>query len=81
MVVRDILADCEGVVRWGGDEEVPKESHFQIDVGPTDARLKAVAAKVGGWADSPGLGAGTGDAFDPDRRRATRRSERRQRSA
>ncbi|MFD8262579.1 hypothetical protein ACFV19_27515 [Streptomyces griseoluteus] len=81
VVVRDILADCEGVVRWGGDEDVPKESHFQIDVGPTDARLKAVAAKIGGWADSPGRGAGTVDAFDPGRRLAARRLERSQRPA
>lgn len=34
VVVQDILADCEGVVRWGGDEKVSMESHFQVDVPP-----------------------------------------------
>lgn len=39
IVIRDILAEYDGVVRWGGDERVPKESHFQVDVPPGDARI------------------------------------------
>ncbi|WP_326785741.1 hypothetical protein [Streptomyces sp. NBC_00151] len=81
VIVRDILAECEGVVRWGGDERTPKESHFQIDVRPGDARLKAVAAKIGGWSADPGKGAGTVDAFEPGRRRVAEGLKRRQRSA
>ncbi|MEU3983942.1 hypothetical protein AB0F77_28330 [Streptomyces sp. NPDC026672] len=66
-VVRDILADCAGVVAWGGDLKPVKESHFQIDVPPGDARLSALAARVRGWNDTPGQGAGTIDAFAPAR--------------
>lgn len=48
MIVRDILAECQGVVRWGGDDrKMPKESHFQIDVPPGDARLARLAARIG----------------------------------
>lgn len=78
VVVRDILAECEGTVRWGGDEPTPKESHFQIDVGPEDQRLKVLAAKISQWDRSPGKGAGAVDAFLPSRRRAARDMERRQ---
>lgn len=68
--LRDILADCEGVVRWGGDEKLPQESHFQIDVPPRDRRLTAVADKIAGWHRSPGLGAGAAiDPFGAGRRR------------
>jgi hypothetical protein len=42
-VIRDILADCAGVVWWGGDGQPVKQSHFQIDVPPDDPRLRAVA--------------------------------------
>ncbi|MFF7635112.1 hypothetical protein ACFZB9_18445 [Kitasatospora sp. NPDC008050] len=59
LVLRDILADCEGVVRWGGDDqEQPKEGHFQIDVPPGDSRLSKVAAKIRGWQQTPDQGAG-----------------------
>ncbi|MGF1431431.1 M15 family metallopeptidase [Kitasatospora sp. LaBMicrA B282] len=67
LVVRDILADLEGVVRWGGDEPVPKESHFQLDVPPDHPDLGRVAAKLRGWADQPGQGAGTADPLAPGR--------------
>ncbi|WP_282700814.1 hypothetical protein [Streptomyces sp. CC219B] len=33
-VVRDILADCGGVVRWGADLSPTAACHFQIDVAP-----------------------------------------------
>lgn len=58
-VIRDVVAECEGVVRWGGDLRPAKESHFQIDVPPGDARLAAVAAKIASWRHEPGAGAGT----------------------
>ncbi|MEV7186129.1 M15 family metallopeptidase [Kitasatospora sp. NPDC093102] len=57
-VLRDILADCEGVVRWGGDLKPVDQGHFQIDVPPGDQRLKAVADKIRRWNDEPGAGAG-----------------------
>ncbi|MGK5632047.1 hypothetical protein [Streptomyces sp. URMC 123] len=76
VVVRDILAECEGVVAWGGDEKVAKESHFQIDVKPGDPRLTALAAKIRGWEQVPGEGAGTVDAFAPTRRAAAQAFER-----
>ncbi|MEU1037562.1 hypothetical protein [Streptomyces sp. NPDC005907] len=57
-VIRDILADCEGVVAWGGDLRPAHEGHFEIRVGPGDPRLAAVAAKVRRWNREPGQGAG-----------------------
>ncbi|WP_019856370.1 hypothetical protein [Actinopolyspora mortivallis] len=59
-VVRDILADCGDVLRWGGDEKTPKQGHFQINVGPGDERLRKLAARIRTWNDTPGRGAGTG---------------------
>ncbi|MCQ8831584.1 hypothetical protein [Streptomyces malaysiensis] len=81
VVIRDILADCEGVVRWGGDEKIPKESHFQIDVGPGDERLATVARKFEQWDRTPGAGPGTINAFVSERQRAAKALERRQRVA
>lgn len=40
--IRDILADCEGVVRWSGDDRKPDESLFSVDVPPGDERLTRV---------------------------------------
>lgn len=54
LTIRDILADCEGVVRWGGDDRTPDESLFSIDVPPGDPRLAAVAAKLRAWELTPG---------------------------
>jgi len=57
--IRRILADCEGVVSWHGDDPVrPAEGHFSIGVPPGDARLARVAAKIRGWQATPGMGAG-----------------------
>jgi hypothetical protein len=66
-VVRDILAECEGVVRWGGDfKKSPKEGHFQIDVKPGNAKLTKVAHKIAQW--GPSTSAGTPrDVFDASR--------------
>ncbi|GAA1021663.1 hypothetical protein Aple_072460 [Acrocarpospora pleiomorpha] len=57
-VIRDILAECEGVVQWGGDFSAPDEAHFEIGVPPTDERVRKVAQKIRGWNNIPGAGAG-----------------------
>ncbi|MEU8759682.1 M15 family metallopeptidase [Streptomyces sp. NPDC048659] len=73
VVVRDILAELEGTVAWGGDFRTPKESHFQLAHGPGDRRLTAVAARIEGWNAGPGgVGAGATDAFAPERRARAR---------
>ncbi|GGT28261.1 hypothetical protein GCM10014713_22340 [Streptomyces purpureus] len=81
-VVRDILTECEGVVRWGGDDRrSPKEGHFQIDVAPGSAALHGVARKIGGWEEQPDQGAGVPtDVFDRGRRSAAKRLADRQRA-
>ncbi|GAA3182917.1 MULTISPECIES: hypothetical protein [Streptomyces] len=75
LVIRDILADLEGVVRWGSDLKPVKESHFQLDVPPGDTRMKKVAAKLTRWDHMAGQGAGSIDAFTPQRRQAARKLE------
>ncbi|MFE0509136.1 hypothetical protein [Streptomyces sp. NPDC058964] len=79
LVIRDILADLEGVVRWGGDLKPAKESHFQIDVKPGDATLRRVAAKLRGWELEPGEGPGTVEATIPARMKAAKALAARQR--
>ncbi|MFF2526987.1 hypothetical protein [Streptomyces liangshanensis] len=74
IVVRDILAECEGVVRWGGDDRRPDESLFYIDVPPGDERLTEVAAKIRGWSHTAGQGSGVlVDPLLPQRRKAAER--------
>ncbi|WKX12199.2 hypothetical protein [Streptomyces sp. NL15-2K] len=74
LVIRDILAECEGVVRWGGDDSRPNESLFYIDVPPGDERLTRVAEKIRGWTYTPGKGAGVlVDPLQPERRTAANR--------
>ncbi|MEI5673427.1 MULTISPECIES: hypothetical protein [unclassified Nocardioides] len=69
-VVRDILAECEGVVGWGADAVPEKQSHFQIVVEPGDRALSDVAAKLAGWSTRPDRGPGTSvDPFSARRRR------------
>ncbi|MFK0043145.1 hypothetical protein ACIQU4_03405 [Streptomyces sp. NPDC090741] len=80
-LVRDILADCEGVVRWGGDESTPKESHFEIAVGPRDPLLGQVAKKIAAWTLSPAAGAGATDATAAPRLRAADALKRRQKAS
>lgn len=78
VVVRDILAELDGVVAWGGDFDTPKESHFEIAYEPGHPRVKGVARTIRGWHEGPGdEGAGTIDAFDPERRRRSRAFARR----
>ncbi|MGW0985717.1 hypothetical protein ACWD46_05705 [Streptomyces sp. NPDC002486] len=73
IVVTDILADCEGVIAWGGHLQPVKQSHFQIAVEPGNPRLKQLADRIQGWNSAPGRGAGTIDAFAPARRRRAAR--------
>jgi hypothetical protein len=49
--LRNILADCGGVIYWGGDYSgVCDEMHFEINVPPGDPRLAALAARIRGVA-------------------------------
>ncbi|MGW0499509.1 hypothetical protein ACWD0Z_30000 [Streptomyces sp. NPDC003007] len=69
-IIRDILADCEGVVRWGGDDRRPYEGLFSIGTRPGDTRLATVAAKIRRWNYTAGEGAGVLiDPSTPSRRR------------
>jgi hypothetical protein len=44
--VRDILADCDGLVVWGGDLTLVKVSHFHIAARPGDRALARAAARL-----------------------------------
>ncbi|MCC3650761.1 hypothetical protein LIX60_04560 [Streptomyces sp. S07_1.15] len=68
VVVRDILAELDGVISWGGDLASPQESHFEIALGPSHPKVRGVARKLRTWRETPGLGAGTINAFEPERR-------------
>ncbi|MBD0844589.1 twin-arginine translocation signal domain-containing protein [Streptomyces sp. TRM68416] len=82
MVIRDILAELEGVVRWGGDDRTPDESLFYLDVKPGSPLLAKVVAKLRGWEKEPGKGAGAPvDVRSGKRRDAARELAREQRSA
>ncbi|MEA5362593.1 hypothetical protein VA596_23865 [Amycolatopsis sp., V23-08] len=79
-VIRDIVAECEGVVRWGADCVPVQESRFQIDVPPSDPALLRVADKITAWAGRPGEGAGVVvDPAEPGRRAAAIALQRQQR--
>ncbi|MFI1420210.1 hypothetical protein ACH4VX_19935 [Streptomyces sp. NPDC020731] len=81
LTVRDILADCEGVVRWGGDDDRVDESLFYIDLGPDDVRVREVAGRFRVREVTPGLGAGaTVDVLAPSRRERANRLHRQQRA-
>ncbi|MFE2444916.1 hypothetical protein ACFXDF_23195 [Streptomyces sp. NPDC059426] len=74
LIIRDIIADTEGVVRWGGEDRRPYEGLFYLTVPPGDARLKRVAAKIRAWGETPGAGAGVVlDVTEPSRRRRAAR--------
>ncbi|WP_086563197.1 twin-arginine translocation signal domain-containing protein [Streptomyces africanus] len=78
-VIRDILAECDGVVRWGGDDKRPDEALFYIDAAPGDSRLAQTAEKIRHWDWTPGAGAGSGaDPLQPSRKRAAERLARQQ---
>ncbi|MFJ4782813.1 hypothetical protein [Streptomyces sp. NPDC088794] len=74
LIIRDILADTEGLVRWGGDDRRPYEGLFYLAVRPGDPRLVSVAAKIRSWDETPGRGAGVlVDMTQPSRRRRATR--------
>lgn len=82
MVIRDILAELDGVVRWGGDDHSADESLFYINVKPGDHQLLKTADKIRCWKDSAGQGAGTRvDVSSRVRRNAAVAMERRQSKA
>ncbi|MGX2995127.1 hypothetical protein JNUCC64_12655 [Streptomyces sp. JNUCC 64] len=56
LLIGDILADCEGVVAWGGDDRTPDEALFSIKAGPGDKKLAKVAEKLRSWDVTPGKG-------------------------
>ncbi|MBD0693903.1 hypothetical protein BG452_14415 [Streptomyces sp. CBMA123] len=69
VVLRDVLAECQGVVRWGGDDDEVDESLFYLALGPEDRRVNRLADRLRGWGARPGEGAGTPvDVLSPDRR-------------
>nr|WP_203644010.1 hypothetical protein [Streptomyces sp. SID14478] len=79
VVVRDILAELNGVVRWGGDDRSPDESLFYVAVAPDDPRLTKAADKVRAWRATPGQGPGAAvDVLAPARRKTAQALERRQ---
>jgi hypothetical protein len=43
--IRDIVADCAGTVRWGGDDDAVDESLYYLTAGPNSAELLRVAPK------------------------------------
>ncbi|MEX2985646.1 hypothetical protein [Streptomyces sp. C36] len=82
MAIRDILAELDGAVRWGGDDRKVDEALFYVDVKPGDVRLREVANKIRGWQEMAGQGAGAPvDLAAPARRNAAKALERRQKSA
>jgi hypothetical protein len=81
LVIRDILAECDGIVRWSGDDHPPYEALFSIDVPPGDTRLRTLATTLRGWAAEPGAGAGRPvDVTNQQRRKAAEEMERRQKA-
>ncbi|MFE1252543.1 twin-arginine translocation signal domain-containing protein [Streptomyces fungicidicus] len=82
LVIRDILAELEGVVRWGGDDKKPDESLFYVAVKPDSPLLAEVAGKLRGWREEPGKGAGGPvDVQSGKRRSAARELAREQKAA
>lgn len=82
LVLRDILAECGGVVRWGGDDDEVDESLFYLVPGPADRRVRELADRLRGWGARPGEGAGTPvDVFAPARRSEADRLARAQRAS
>ncbi|HEX5740583.1 MAG TPA: hypothetical protein VFY17_03390 [Pilimelia sp.] len=76
VVVRDILAELDGAVAWGGHFRRPKESHFEIAHPPGHPTVTAAARRIQVGHGRPG-GAGAVDAFDPARRAAAQAYARR----
>ncbi|MFE5255889.1 hypothetical protein [Streptomyces coelicoflavus] len=74
LVIRDIIADTEGLIRWAGDDRPAYEGLFYLTAHPDDARLTRVAAKIRTWNETPGVGAGVAaDMTQPSRQRRAAR--------
>lgn len=82
ITVRDILADCAGVVRWGGDDDPVDESLFYIDRGPDSSEVRDLARKLRTGEATPGRGAGVEvDPLSRTRRERAQHLARRQTSS
>ncbi|GAA2560136.1 hypothetical protein GCM10010435_34290 [Winogradskya consettensis] len=76
-VIRDIIAECDGLLAWGGDAAVPQEGRFTLTVAPGNARLRALAGRLSGSLSgsltrgrrSARVGAGTALPYTEARRR------------
>ncbi|MFE1285749.1 hypothetical protein [Streptomyces sp. NPDC058751] len=80
-VLRDILAELDGVVRWGGDDRAVDEALSYLAVGPGNTRLAAVAERLRAGETASGQGAGTlVDVRDKRRRSAAEALARLQRN-
>ncbi|MGW4730572.1 hypothetical protein ACWEQC_15645 [Streptomyces shenzhenensis] len=81
IVLRDILADCAGVVRWGGDDSPVDESLFYLDRGPADPQVRELADRLRTAEAIPGQGAGKAvDVMGRSRRERARRLAEEQRA-
>lgn len=81
-VLRDVLAELDGVVRWGGDDRTVDEALLYLAVGPDDPCLAAVAERLRVREMTAGAGAGVlVDIHDKRRRAAADALARRQRNA
>jgi hypothetical protein len=69
IVIRDILAECDGMVQWGGDAKKPQESRFAIATRPDEPRLRTLAGRQDRDARTPArrVGANTAQPFTPAR--------------
>jgi hypothetical protein len=55
IVIRDILAECDGLLRWGGDDKTtPRESRFELTETATHPRTVALAHRLTGTSARPG---------------------------
>ncbi len=69
-VVRDIVAQCDGLLAWGGDDpRTPREGRFRVAVAPAGHGLRALAGRLDADAVHPGrrVGAGIALPFTPAR--------------
>jgi hypothetical protein len=81
-VIRDILAECEGVISWGGDYATPEECHFQMDLPPSAPEVARLAERIRGRNQSAHTTSGVvPDVGDARRRVAADRLANTQRAA